>query len=111
MSMIIRCFNYNGGNDDNEMKGEYVLYKDHEKAMADVDKEIDFRQNIIREKEAYIRELEAQIEKMKCCGNCVYAEAVGTGPHAFDSTTIWCHLKEVKYGGLTDKCDRWESEK
>lgn len=50
--------------------------------------------------EDYIKSLEAQVEKMKCCGNCQFAE------HSILDGTF-CH-KEGCFTLASRKCKEWE---
>ena len=54
-----------------------------------------------------ITELEAQIEKMKCCENCKYKDL----DYSFSPICIsrgWDNIRGVGGNPLTFKCDEWE---
>jgi len=47
-----------------------------------------------------VEKLEAENERLKCCGNCKRLN--------WDSDGLWCPKKEIS--GRKDRCDRWESQ-
>jgi hypothetical protein len=63
-----------------------------------------YKQAILRmfeEKDKRIAELEAQVEKLKCCGNC-------TSFMIDDHHVLYCQ-NDVYPFPILGKCDRWEA--
>ena len=63
-----------------------------------------YKQAILRmfeEKDKRIAELEAQVEKMKCCGNCKNSENGGMG--------FVCIIDGFCSVEPSEKCDKWEA--
>jgi hypothetical protein len=69
------------------------------KRLEDDCKAYNFTQHTLQEK---IKELEAQIEKMKCCGNCRFSEN-----DKLNGT--FCHREGCFVVASGEKCKLWEN--
>jgi hypothetical protein len=61
-----------------------------------------------------IEQQQAEIERLKCCGNCTYYETVcGEGKCFVDCDDLPAsrYDKKVKYAEGSSKCDKWDGQK
>lgn len=56
----------------------------------------------IADKDAEIKRLEAEVERLKCCGNCKHKYSYGGQPEGCD---------DVKFNSNETVCDKWEDRK
>ena len=62
----------------------------------------DIQKDIIKKQGERIAELEAQVERMKCCGNCNYKYSINNNnPDGCD---------EVRFNSDKTVCDKWEAK-
>lgn len=85
----------------------YNKYKDAEKRIEELELELTVEKDQHQEEinlhlhaEDYIKSLEQQIEKMKCCGNCRFSES-----DTLNGT--FCH-REGCFVVASAKCKLWE---
>jgi len=82
----------------------YVLGAEpREKRIAELEDKLANADYQLEGRDIKIKELEAQIEKMKCCGNCYYfniSKDIGIG-------NLFCDLKDVKNEYCKNK-DHWK---
>ena len=87
---------------------EHVLWEtidEQKRKIADLEQDLKHKKIAIRSRNARIKELEKQIEKMKCCENCKYNSYWGNELH--------CNygLKEALQEDKLVECknmDKWE---
>ena len=82
-------------------------FAEKDKRIAELEKfykhthKVEYVADITRPYEQKIAELEAQIEKLKCCGNC-------TSFMIDDHHVLYCE-NDVYPFPILGKCDRWEA--
>lgn len=67
-------------------------------ATEEMQEDLKHKKIAIQNRKARIKDLEKQIEKMKCCGNCKY--------QVWDECGESCDYKGVS--GVSGDCDKWE---
>ena len=83
-----------------ELEDTNILYRNSEKEKCEL-------LGIIQSKDKVIKQLQEEIEKMKCCNNCKYRCYMDwKSKCCFDITKI----RDIE-NPVTCKCDKWEIER